>query len=60
MTYSTTYLRWMKRKMMPITKQMQPTTTYAMPRNGFLPPSKLVVDMITLFVPLNCCTYNES
>lgn len=32
------YLIWINNNAMPRTKQMHPTTMYAMPRNGFLPP----------------------
>jgi hypothetical protein len=49
-------LRWMNKKMTPMRKQMHPTTMYAIPKKGFLPPSKLVVDMITLLVPENLTT----
>jgi len=41
------------RKMKPRRIQIDPTTRYAMPRKGFLPPSHDVVVRIILFAPLN-------
>ena len=35
----------------PRTIQSPPTTTYAMPRNGFLPPMTVRVEMMMAFVP---------
>lgn len=35
----------------PRTIQIPPTTTYAMPRNGFLPPMTVRVEIIMDFVP---------
>ena len=44
------------RKMTPSTMQMEPTTRYAMPRNGFLPPSHEVVDRVMRFSPSKSIT----
>lgn len=41
----------MNNKATPSTKHMDPTTMYAMPRNGFLPPSRDVVDKIIFLEP---------
>jgi len=42
--------------MKPMTIHMLPTTMYAIPRNGFFPPSHEVVDKIIRFVPPNSTT----
>ena len=49
-------LRCTIRKTTPQTMQREPTTIYAIPRNGFLPPIHEVVDKITLFSPLKGLT----
>lgn len=36
---------------MPSIRQIQPTTIYAMPKNGFFPPSNDVVDKIIFLDP---------
>jgi len=46
----------MRRNAKPITIHMLPTTMYEIPRNGFLPPSHVVVDKIIRFVPPNTTT----
>ena len=38
-------------KIVPSTMQMPPTAKYAIPRNGFLPPMTVRVDMTIDFVP---------
>jgi hypothetical protein len=43
--------RWRMRKAMPRKMQREPTTMYAMPKKGFLPPSHEVVDSTTSLVP---------
>lgn len=45
-------MRWVTVKMAPRTMQSPPTTTYAMPRKGFLPPITVRVEMTMDFVPL--------
>ena len=40
-------------------RQIEPTTMYAMPRNGFLPPSHDVVESTTDLVPENDVTGNS-
>ena len=47
---------WMIRKTMPTTRHIHPTTIYAIPKKGFLPPKMDVCDSTTLLVPLNCFT----
>lgn len=55
-THLLPHLTCMNRKIMPSSRQTQPTTMYAMPRNGFFPPRRDVVDKIILFVPSNLVT----
>jgi len=43
----------MKSRARPRVMQIAPTTMYAMPRKGFLPPSTEVVDRIMRLVPSN-------
>jgi len=43
----------MIRKTTPRTMQIEPTTRYPIPRNGFFPPSHDVVVSTILFLPLN-------
>jgi len=50
------HLRCMMRNTMPRSIHSEPTTRYAMPRNGFFPPNHDVVVRIMLLVPLNTCT----
>lgn len=42
---------WINSKAMPSKRHMQPTTMYAMPRNGFFPPRSDVVLKIIRFEP---------
>lgn len=44
------------RKTTPTTMLALPTTRYAMPRNGFFPPSHDVVVMTNIFRPPNAVT----
>lgn len=47
---------WMNRKTPERIRQMNPTPTYATPRNEFFPPSQLVLDIIKDLVPLKGVT----
>lgn len=55
-TYLLLNLMWISNKMTPNSKHTQPTTIYAMPKNGFLPPSMEVVDRIIFFDPSKSAT----
>jgi len=44
------------RKIIPNSRETQPITMYAMPRNAFFLPRRDVVDKIILFVPPNLVT----
>ena len=55
-TYLFPTLRWMMRNTTPRRMQTLPTTRYAMPRKGFLPPSQEVVVRMNRFVPSNIVT----
>lgn len=46
----------MSNKIIPNNKHTHPTTMYAMPKKGFFPPSKDVVDIIIFFDPSNSAT----
>ncbi len=50
--------RWRTKKAMAIAMLVKPTTRYAMPRNVFLPPIQLIVEMTSVFLPAKDCTGN--
>jgi hypothetical protein len=56
LTYLFPHFTCINRKIIPSRRQTQPTTMYAMPRKGFFPPNRDVVDKIILFVPSNLVT----
>jgi hypothetical protein len=49
-------MRWVARKIAPSRMQRPPTTMYAMPRKGFLPPMTVRVEMRIDLVPLYALT----